>query len=108
MTKKQELTFLPHLLSLSQSFFAPLGLIGVIVTYVAGDEELKNASRSALNWQISLLIYSVVSFILIFLLIGFILLPVLWVLNTVFSILGIVKSKKESGWKYPLAIEFIK
>ena len=108
MAKKQELNFLPHLLSLSQSFFAPIGLIGVIVTYIVGDKELSKASKSALNWQISLVIYTIISVILCLILIGFLLLGVLWILNIVFSIMALVKSKEEPEWKYPLAINFVK
>lgn len=110
MAKKnsQDLNFLPHLLSLSQSFFAPIGLIGVIITYAVGDKELQQASKGALNWQISLLIYTIISAILVFVLIGFLLLGVLWILNTIFSIIGLVKFREESNWQYPLAINFIK
>lgn len=110
MAKKnnQELNFLPHLLSLSQSFFTPLGLVGVIVTYIAGDDNLKKASKSALNWQISLFIYGIISLFLSLILIGFLLLGILWILNIVFSIMGLIKSKEDVEWKYPLAIEFIK
>lgn len=108
MSKKQELNILPHLLSLSQSFFAPIGLVGVIVTYIVGDEELSKASKSALNWQISLVIYSIISAILCLILIGFLLLGILWILNIVFSIMGLAKSKEEPEWNYPLTINFVK
>lgn len=105
---QQNLGFLPHLLSLLQSFMAPVGLIGTLVTYLVGEGELKEQSKSALNWQISLLIYSVISGILIIVLIGFLLLAILWVLNVVFSIIAIMKSKEGKKYSYPMSIKFIK
>lgn len=108
MGKEKDLAFLPHLLSLLQSFLFPLGLIGIIVTYVVGEKELKEQSKTALNWQLSLLIYSIVSAILMFILIGFLLLLILWILNIIFSILALIKSQEGEAWDYPLSIKFIK
>ena len=108
--KKDEnnLGFLPHLLSLLQSFMAPVGLIGVIVTYAAGQGELKKQSVSALNWQISLLIYTIISAVLVLVLVGFLLLAILWILNTIFSIMALIKAGNGEYFEYPMSIKFIK
>lgn len=108
MSSEKDLAFLPHLLSLLQSFIPFVGLIGTIVTYAVGKKELKEQSVSALNWQLSLLIYTIISGVLIIVLVGFLLLFILWVLNIIFSIIALTKSKESEVWKYPLTISFIK
>lgn len=106
--KNNELVFLPHLFSLAQSFVAPVGIIGTLISYLVGENELKKHSKNALNWQISLLVYSIISAVLVFVLIGLLFFAVLWLLNTIFSIMALVKSSNEELWEYPLTIRFIK
>ena len=43
-----------------------------------------------------------------FLLVGFLLLPVLAVLGIVFPIIGAVKANNGEFWEYPLTIKFLK
>lgn len=97
------LKFLSHLLGLFTGFLGPL-----IILLVSKKEDEKNHAKYALNWQFSLMIYVLVSIPLIFILIGFVLLPALFVLNLVFCIMATVKASENLLWKYPLAISFFK
>jgi uncharacterized Tic20 family protein len=99
---KDNMVILPHILAIFTGFIGPL------VTMIAGDGELKQHSKKALNWQISLLIYFVVSAVLALVLIGFLLMMVLGVMNLVFCILGAVKAADGELWDYPLTINFFK
>ena len=64
--------------------------------------------KNVLNWMISLLIYFFLCFSLVFVFIGFLLIPVLVVLCIVFPIIGAIKANEGTAWKYPLAITFIR
>lgn len=97
------LTILTHVLGLFTWFIGPL-----IVLLVSKDEEIKKHAKNALNWEISFLIYLVISSILMVVLIGFLLAGVLVVLNIVFCIMAAVKAKEGMLWKYPLTIPFLK
>jgi len=103
---KQEsrtLAILAHVLGLIAYFIGPL-----IILLVTEDKDVKKHARNALNWQISLIIYFIVAGILVFLLIGFLLLPALAIVNIVFSIMAAVKASNDELWKYPLSIQFLK
>ena len=99
---KDNLVLLPHILAIFTGFIGPL------VTMIAGEGELKEHSKKALNWQISLLIYFAISFVLAFILIGFLLMAVLGVMNLVFCILAAVKAADGELWDYPVTINFFK
>lgn len=102
MDNEKSLQFLPHVLGIFTGFLGPL------VTLLISKEELKEHSKKALNWQLSLLIYTIISTILVIILIGFLLLSVLFVLNLVFSIMAAVKASDSELWDYPLTIKFLK
>ena len=64
--------------------------------------------KIVLNWLITFFIYGLVSGMLCFLFIGFLLLPVLIILAIVFAVIGALKANDGITWKYPLSIEFFK
>ena len=96
---------LAHLLSIFTGFIAPL--IFLLVNKDKKGFVYENA-KNALNFHISLVIYYGICFILVFILIGFILLPALGIFALVMEIIGSIKSYEGEVYKYPLAIPFIK
>lgn len=64
--------------------------------------------REAMNYQVSLLLYSIVSFLLAPLIIGIFMLGVLTVVHVVLIITGAVKASRGEPWRYPIAISFLK
>ncbi len=64
--------------------------------------------KEALNFQLTLLIGYVVSFALACFLIGFILLPIVWIVGIVFMIMGAIAVSKFEDYRYPVNIRFIK
>jgi uncharacterized Tic20 family protein len=98
------------LLHLSQLVF---GLIGPAVLWAIKKEEsayVDENGRNALNWQLTMLIVSMVILVL-----GFPTCGVAWLLFfplmiplILFPILAGIKASKGETWKYPCAIEFIK
>jgi len=83
-------------------------VVGPLIVYVVADDEFtKDNARNALNWQISLTIYSIVSGILTIVLIGIVMLAVLGLLNIVFCVMAAVKASDGETWEYPITINLM-
>ncbi len=86
------------------SFLAPL-----IIWLIKRDEDafVEHHSREALNFQISFLIYMIVSGILIIILIGIVLIIVVGIFGLVVMIVAGVKAATGQMYRYPLIIRFV-
>ena len=84
-------------------------LAPLIVWLLKRDEspEIDAHGKEALNFQISMLIYNIVAGVFCLVLIGFLILPVLWVLNAVFVIIAAIKAGDGELYRYPLTIRFL-
>lgn len=65
-------------------------------------------AKEALNFQITVAIAYVISNILVAVVIGAILLPIVFVVSLVFSIIGFTKAKDGANYRYPFALRLIK
>lgn len=65
-------------------------------------------TKTALNFQLTLLIAEVIGWITAVFLIGILILAAAYVVKVVFSIVAAVKANKGEWYVYPLAISFIK
>jgi uncharacterized Tic20 family protein len=86
------------------------GFIGpLIIWLIKRDEDafVEEHSREALNFQISVLIYMIVSGLLILVLIGLLLLPVLVIFWFVASVVAAIKAANGQAFRYPLTIRFV-
>lgn len=101
--KDNSLKVITHILGLLVGFLGPL-----IIYLVTSDYDAKEHSKKALNWQISLVIYAIVSIILAFVFIGIIFLIVLFILDIIFCIMAAIKANEGELWDYPLTIPFVK
>lgn len=89
-------------------FFSFLpALIGYLVLKDRGPF-VRAHTQSALNFQLTMLIASVVGVVTSLILIGVLILIAVSVVIIVFSIIAAVKANNGEYYKYPLAIEFIK
>jgi uncharacterized protein len=86
------------------SFLGPL-----IVMLVKGNDSpwIRRQSVESLNFQISILIYAIVSAVLILVLVGLILLPIVGIFWLVFTIIGSVKASAGEDYRYPLTIRMV-
>ncbi len=82
---------------------------GLIVWVLKKDDSayLNDQAKEALNFQITIALAMFVSSILVWLLIGFILIPVVWILNIVFCIIAAIASSKGELYRYPLCLRLI-
>jgi len=93
-----------------------LGILGIlpslIIWLVFKDRgPFVNAEgKEALNFQITLLIAEIALYVLGLLTFGltFAIVPVVYVVRIIFSILGFLKAKDGLNYRYPFAIRFIK
>lgn len=102
---------LSHLLALVGYFVIPLGNIAApLIVYLMKKDEspfVADQSRESLNFQISLLIYALISGVLVVVLIGFLLLGVIWVAGIVLTIIASVKAANGEAYRYPLTLRLI-
>lgn len=96
---------LMHLGSIFFGFLAPL-IIWLI--YRERSHTLDQQGRTALNWQISYVIYMAISGFLTIILVGFLAMFAVLVLDIVFCIIAAVKAGDRDAWKYPLSIPFLR
>ena len=93
-------------------FFVPWGghiLAPLIVWLVKRGEstEVDTHGKESLNFQLSMLIYNIIAGILCLVLIGFVLLPILHVLNVVLVIIASLRASEGQLYRYPLTIRFL-
>ena len=96
---------LAHVLCVVAGFLAPL-----IIMMTKGNESrfVRDQAVEALNFQLTLLIGWVISFVLAFVLIGFLLMPVLMIGGLVLAIMGGMKANQGEWYRYPFAIRMVK
>ncbi len=100
-----------HLSVLSGLAVPMAGLIVPVVIYLLKKDQLPALTPHAhvvFNWLISAIIYAVVSFILMVVGIGVLLLLALALLSLIFPIIGAIKASEGTVWPYPLSIQFFK
>lgn len=86
------------------------GFIGPLIIYVTQDKDpfVKDQSAEALNFQITVTIGYVVSFVLMIVLIGFLTFFVVWIGSLVLAIMGAMAANRGEWYRYPVNIRFIK
>lgn len=86
-------------------------LLGPLIVWLAKRDVspiIDEHGKEALNFQISMMIYSIVAAILCLAIIGFVLLPLLHVLNVVFVIIATIRANDGELYRYPLTLRLIK
>ena len=82
-------------------------LIGFLVLKDRGPFVREN-TKNALNFQLTMLIGVIVGWITAFFLIGFLILIAVWVVNIIFSIIAAVRANRGEVYRYPITIAFVK
>ena len=99
-----------HLSALA-GFIFPFGnIIGPLIFWAIKKDQydwVDQHGKEALNFQISMTIYMLISALMIIILIGIFFLVALGIINLVFIILASVKANNGEDFSYPLAIRFI-
>jgi len=88
-------------------FLGAVGPLVVMLTQGPRSAYVRAQAVEALNFNISVLIYSVIAWILVIVLIGFIALGALFVFQIVFTIIAAVKTSNGEPYRYPLTIRLV-
>lgn len=100
-----------HLSALA-GFVIPFGhVVGPLVVWLMKKDEfplVDDQGKEALNFQISMTIFMIVSAVLILVLIGLLMLIALGIFELIVIIIAVVKANDGVAYRYPLNIRFIK
>jgi len=101
-----------HLAGLALFLQIPLAnIIAPLIVWQIKKEDspfIDEQGKEAVNFQISMTLYVFISFILLVACIGFVLLPLVIILDVVFLLIAAVKANDGFHYRYPLSIRFIK
>ena len=103
-TDERTLAMLAHLLGIVTGFIAAL----IIWLTAEGKPYAKAQAQEALNFQITVTIAWVAAWALSFVVIGFVLLPVIGIANLVFCIIAGMAANKGDNYRYPFTLRLIK
>ena len=98
-----------HLGSILTAWFA-LGLVAPLVVLLAkggSSEFVRRHAVESLNFQINALVYTVVFVALLFVLVGFVLLPLYALFYLITVIVGTVRASRGEDWRYPLTLRLV-
>jgi uncharacterized Tic20 family protein len=93
---------------LSELVLAIIGPLLIMVLLGKRSAFVDDQSKEALNFQITLLIASVVSAILIFVIVGILMLIAVLLYGFIFAIIAAIKSYNGELYRYPITIRFVK
>lgn len=98
------LAMLAHLLGIFTGF------IGALIIWILKKDSpgFANAqAKEALNFQITITIGFLIAWVLAFILIGLVLIPILYVANLIFCIIAAIAASKGQAYRYPLTIRLV-
>lgn len=100
-----------HLLGFA-TFVVPLGnILGPLVIWLVKKDEIPfvdDQGKESLNFQITMTICAVVSWLTCLFFVGFILLPAVLIFWFIMTIIGAINANDGKRYRYPLTIRFIK
>ncbi len=99
-----------HLISFAGYVFPFANIFGPLVLWLMKRDEwslVDDQGKESLNFQISWTIYVFVSALLCFVLIGFLVLPVLLLASLILVVVATIKASEGERYRYPLTIRFI-
>jgi uncharacterized protein len=100
-----------HLSVLLGYMFPVAGLLAPILIWQLKKGEMPELDahgKMVINFMISMLIYSLVSFVLLFVFVGVLCYIALFIMGIAFPIIGGIKANNGELWKYPLVISIVK
>ncbi|MBN2372036.1 MAG: DUF4870 domain-containing protein [Vicinamibacteria bacterium] len=101
---ERNLGMLAHLLGIFSGFIGPL-----IIWLIKKDESafVDDQGKESLNFQLTLLIAYFVSFVLMFLCVGYFTFLAAWVVGIIFSVIGTTTANRGERYRYPICIRMI-
>jgi uncharacterized protein len=110
-SEEKQMGMFLHLSQLANLLIPIAGIVIPIVIWQTQKDKtpaIDAHGKMVVNFMISCLLYGIISFILAFVLIGFLGFLALMVIGIVFPIIGGIKANNGELWEYPLTIKFLK
>jgi len=108
--EERTMSMLCHLSALAM-FVIPFGsILGPLIVWLMKKDqypEVDRQGKDAINFHLSMLIYTLVAVFLILVLIGIMLLVVIGAFTLIMIIIASIKSNNGERFEYPLSIKFI-
>jgi hypothetical protein len=109
--EEKSMAMLCHLTGLLGGLIPPVNIIAPMLIWLIKKDQMpfvNDQGKEALNFQISMTIYFIIGFFLIFILVGLVLLPVLGILWLIFGIVATVKANEGTAYRYPMILRMIR
>lgn len=103
-------SMLTHLSAFASFFFPFGGVLGPLIFWLSKKDEsvwINMNGRAALNFNLSILLYSFLAFPLIFIVIGIPIFIAIWILRILCITIASIRAARGEVFKYPLSIPFI-
>lgn len=85
-----------------------IGPLIIMLVFGPRNDFVKKQATEALNFQITIAIGILICIVLSFVVIGFILLPIVMIVGLVFFIIGGLKAYQGEDYRYPFSIRMVK
>lgn len=99
-----------HLASLLGFIIPVVGsIVGPLVVWLTQKDNsdfVDTHGREALNFQISMMIYFLISLVLLFILIGFLFIWLIPIVDVIFVVIAAIKASEGKEYRYPMIIRF--
>ncbi|MCH1919582.1 DUF4870 domain-containing protein [Shewanella sp. A3A] len=109
--EERDMGILVHVASFA-GYIIPFGnILGPLIVYLMKRDEsefVAACGKNCLNFQISLAIYFIISIVLAFVVVGFLIMGLLALLNLIVTVIAAIKASEGTVYHYPLAIRFLK
>ena len=97
-------TFVGHLI--------PFGnIVGPLIVWAIKKDEMplvNDQGKEALNFQITMTVALIVAGLSVFVLIGFVLFPLVYLFDLIMTIIAAIKANEGVAYRYPLSIRLVK
>ncbi|MFO0783845.1 MAG: DUF4870 domain-containing protein [Phycisphaerales bacterium] len=87
------------------------GFIGPLIIWLIKKDQspfVNEQGKEVLNWEITAFLAMIACLVLAFVVIGFFLMPLVWIANLVFLIMGAVKVGKGESYRFPFALRLLR
>ncbi|MEZ5323425.1 MAG: DUF4870 domain-containing protein [Microthrixaceae bacterium] len=106
---EKNMAMLAHLAILS-AYVTGIPVVGPLIVWLIKKDEsafVDEQGKEAVNFAITIVIWGIVTFLLCFVLVGFVLIPVVAIASIVLPILACLKAKEGIPYRYPFCIRLI-
>jgi uncharacterized Tic20 family protein len=103
---------LAHVAALAAYVGVPFGhILGPLIVWLIKKDRhafISEHGKEALNFNITITLYTLIAFLLCFVVVGFVLLPLLLLLHVILTIIASVRASDGLPYRYPLTLRLIK